>query len=284
MTTLQELTQHLCSAYRTGSNLALLFDYDGTLTPIVEHPDLACLSSATRGLLRRLAERPRVFLGMISGRGLDDLRYHAGLSGLAYAGSGGLELELNRQRFYPPHAQRGEAFLRSMADSLQRIADQFPGAWVELKPLSLTLHYRQVRPDRIAPLRHAAGLVLHHWRESHRCVNGPMAMEITPTLGWDKGTAVTAMLRHFGLPVLPLYFGDHDNDRPGMAAALEAGGFAVGVGAAAPDLCSYRLPEPNSVVAFLTGLDLWLGSVSDGHLVRQNPIASRPPKPDVVLS
>ena len=35
--------QSIVSAYSRGSRLALLFDYDGTLTPIVEHPALARL-------------------------------------------------------------------------------------------------------------------------------------------------------------------------------------------------------------------------------------------------
>ena len=45
---------------RTGAGrpLALLFDYDGTLTPIVRHPSLARLSAANRDRLARLTALP----------------------------------------------------------------------------------------------------------------------------------------------------------------------------------------------------------------------------------
>ena len=42
-------------------NLALLLDYDGTLSPIVKHPDLAILPPETKQVLERLAQRLNPF-------------------------------------------------------------------------------------------------------------------------------------------------------------------------------------------------------------------------------
>ena len=78
---LREIFDEMCKAYRHGSSLVLLFDYDGTLTPIVEHPRLAVLDRKTRRLLASLADRPRVHVGILSGRELDELRALVGCPG-----------------------------------------------------------------------------------------------------------------------------------------------------------------------------------------------------------
>lgn len=48
--------------------LALLLDYDGTLAPIAPHPDLAILPLETKCVLERLANTPDVFVAIVSGR------------------------------------------------------------------------------------------------------------------------------------------------------------------------------------------------------------------------
>src|SRR5262249_29183323 len=60
--------------YRTGRPLVLLFDYDGTLTPIVAHPSLAVLPAPTQTLLATLAGVDGVTVGVVSGRALGHLK------------------------------------------------------------------------------------------------------------------------------------------------------------------------------------------------------------------
>jgi len=84
------ILERLMAAYHRGERLVLVFDYDGTLTPLVAHPSLAHLDPALRDVLARLAATPRVTVGLVSGRGLDDLVGMVGLEGLSYGGSTGL--------------------------------------------------------------------------------------------------------------------------------------------------------------------------------------------------
>jgi len=46
----------------------LLLDYDGTLAPLAPHPDLAILPPETKGVLERLANMSDVYIAIISGR------------------------------------------------------------------------------------------------------------------------------------------------------------------------------------------------------------------------
>lgn len=54
--------------------LALLLDYDGTLAPIAPHPDLAILPNETRCVLERLANTPDVFVAIVSGRNVNNVK------------------------------------------------------------------------------------------------------------------------------------------------------------------------------------------------------------------
>jgi hypothetical protein len=67
---------------RLARHILLLADYDGTLTPIVERPELANLSSFTRGLLRSLARRRNYTVGIVGGRALSDLKTKVGIDGM----------------------------------------------------------------------------------------------------------------------------------------------------------------------------------------------------------
>ena len=138
--TLAEATCQLLTAYQGGAAVALLFDYDGTLTPIVPHPWLAEISAETRELLQQLIQQPRLHLGILSGRSLEELIQMVGLANLYYCGTSGLELDLRGKRLLPPHAEEATHLIDGLARSLQGLAAGASGAWVEKKPLGLTVH------------------------------------------------------------------------------------------------------------------------------------------------
>ena len=61
--------------------MALLLDYDGTLSPIAKHPDLAILPPETKKVLERLANRSDVFIAIVSGRSVDNVKKMVGIEG-----------------------------------------------------------------------------------------------------------------------------------------------------------------------------------------------------------
>ena len=63
---------------------AVFLDYDGTLSPIVSHPDDAVLSDTMRATLNRLSSLCPV--AIVSGRDLSDVRERVAIEGIWYAG------------------------------------------------------------------------------------------------------------------------------------------------------------------------------------------------------
>ena len=73
-----------------------------------------------------------------------ELRKMAGLEGVYYAATGGLEMDLLGRRLTPPGIEAARAPLDQLAARLTDVAARHHGAWVEQKPFGVTLHYRAV--------------------------------------------------------------------------------------------------------------------------------------------
>jgi len=247
--------QWLQAARRQGRTLLLMFDYDGTLTPIVEHPDLAVLAPEVRGVLRGLAEQPGVRIAILSGRSLEDLKRLVQVPGIDYAGCGGLELQLGGVVTQHPQAAKARALLSEVRCRLEQRVSPFAGAWIEVKPLGLTVHFREVAEDRVEALRASLREALKPGADALRVLPGPAALEIFPEVGWSKGTAVRMMVQHAGQGALaPCYFGDHANDASAFEAVAALGGMAVGIGESAPASARFRLTDSHAVHDLLASL------------------------------
>lgn len=57
----------------------MLLDYDGTLAPLAPHPDLAILPLETKSVLERLANMSDVYISIISGRNVHNVKDMVGV-------------------------------------------------------------------------------------------------------------------------------------------------------------------------------------------------------------
>ncbi|MBN1394136.1 MAG: trehalose-phosphatase [Pirellulales bacterium] len=243
--------------YLDGGELALLLDYDGTLTPIVARPEQAVLAPEVRRLLQRLADLPRVHLGVVSGRKLDELKTLVDLPGLCYAGAAGMELELGGKRVVHPRAETVAAATAELIERIEEPLAKYPGAWIEDKRFACTVHYREVAPERIDRLRACVEEIVRREDGGARIVEGPMALEVAPALGWNKGTAVRAIVDHLDAPpgrAMIVYAGDGGNDADAFEAVAAAAGITIGVGPDAPSTARFHLPDTAALHDFLFNL------------------------------
>src|SRR4051812_27878067 len=205
-----------------GKRLAVFLDYDGTLTPIVSHPQDAWLWESMRQTLRSLAAR--VPVAVMSGRDLDDVRGRVLVDGIIYAGShgfdiagaGGLRRELGAA--YLPMLDRAETELR-------QALDEIPGAQLERKHFSVAAHYRNVNGNDAPRVGLAVDAVGAKHRELRR-IDGKKVYELLPGIDWNKGKAMLWLLEALGLEgqnALPIYMGDDRTDEDAFRALENRG-------------------------------------------------------------
>jgi len=250
-----EAVERLQSALQAGE-LYLFFDYDGTLTPIVERPEAADLAAGMRERLAALAER--AFVAVISGRGLKDLKARVGVERLAYAGSHGFELEEPDGGLVErPEAEAAIPALDAVEAQLTELARAIAGAQLERKRFGLAVHYRRVDPARVPELESVVRTAFEAHRERLALKSGKKIWEFVPAANWNKGRALAWILaREAGEAgaTFPVYLGDDVTDED--AFDVVAGrGLAVAVGDGPPDTAAtHRLADVAAVAAFLARL------------------------------
>ena len=248
------LEQRTTLAAHLGARPVLVYlDYDGTLCRVVARPQDAVLAASMRDALARLGAHHVV--GVVSGRELADLRARVGLAELSYAGNHGFEWSLP-----PDGAVRYEAggeYLADVAALAARLASELApieGVLVENKRYSLSVHYRQVAPQRVpevAAAVHAAAAAYERLAvRSGKCV-----LEILPRIDWHKGKVVRRLIAAAGAPgAMPLFIGDDVTDED---VFRELGNDGVGVLVSEtprPSAAQYWLRDADEVQALLRWL------------------------------
>ena len=250
---------------QNARRVLLLLDYDGTLAPIVDRPESASLPQETRDALVKLCARPpagssdplepKLIIGIISARSLEDVSSRVGIAGLIYAGNHGLEIRGPVLDFVHPEALK----IKDKVDqAYRRLKEELAGhaeALVEHKGLSLTVHYRLVSDEVVGKVKDIVEKTILPFLERGELVISPgkMALEIRPNLPWHKGKAIAtiqAALPHTTSSGgdLAMYFGDDLPDEAGFATVQETGGIGVFVGLPGQPTCAlYRLDSPQEV-------------------------------------
>lgn len=225
---LAELTAPLRNAPREA---AVLFDVDGTLAPIVDDPAEASVPAPTREALRALARR-FALVACVSGRRAAEARRLVGVDELAYAGNHGLEVLGPGDRepvLDPALGDRG----RAASDFVAGLGPEELGAAglrVEDKGPIQALHWRRASDPGGAEHR-AREVAERAMRVGLEPRWGRKVLELRPTVGIDKGTAVRRLLDRDDLEVA-LFAGDDRTDLDAFRALHELredGSLAVAV-------------------------------------------------------
>ena len=181
----------------------LAFDFDGTLAPIVAHPDDVKVPDVISRGLARLARRHPV--AIITGRAVADVRPRLGFTPQYVIGNHGAEdpdstgPAITGESLDPLRA-RIESHARALRDA---------GVEVEDKQLSLALHYRRATDQQAAQACIAKvldGLDPTLGRFGGKCVDNIVAAGLP-----DKGDALVDLMRRAEVGAA-FFVGDDVND------------------------------------------------------------------------
>ena len=254
--------QQIVERIRNADQVLLLSDFDGTLSPIVGRPEEAVLPNGTRRAIEALAAHQRVSVAVISGRALSDIKNKVGIRNITYAGNHGIEIEGPWLKFVHPAAEAMRPMMRHLHSTLSKALACFEGALVEDKGLTLSVHYRLVREDRVGELRRVCEETVHGLLSEGqiRTTEGKKVCEIRPGVQWDKEDALALLMSGWTSSAgqsasLALFLGDDLTDEGAFKVVDRLGGVSIFVGESGSSTAAqYFLRSPDEVAVFLERL------------------------------
>jgi len=181
----------------------LAFDFDGTLAPIVEHPDDARVPlEVAQGLTRLAALGP---VAIITGRSVDDVTPRLGFKPHYIVGNHGAE---DPARELPVQADEALDEVRERAVTHAE-ALRLAGVEIEDKQYSLALHYRAA-PDAGAALLRIESL-LQGIEPALKRFGGKCVVNVVAEGLPDKGDALASLVQRAGAGSA-VFVGDDVND------------------------------------------------------------------------
>ncbi len=171
-----------------SKKLVFFLDYDGTLTPIVDKPELAILSEEMRSVVKELSEKHTV--AIVSGRMREDVENLVKIDGLFYAGSHGFDIVGPGFSMINPKVKEIVPLVTSIIEQLKEKLGDIPGLLVEEKKFSTAVHYRLVDEDKyLSKIKEVVEKVVED-NDALRLMSGKKVFEILPNIEWNKGMAI----------------------------------------------------------------------------------------------
>lgn len=230
----------------------LMFDFDGTLSPIVADPRTATISpSARRSLVACVRKFPVV---VISGRALSDVRRRVGIRGVWYAGNHGLERSYGSVHGRARISPKVRSALRTACRALSDLMDEYPGLRVHDKRLSLSVHVRNVRTSQLASLRRDVRAILTPLgRQGIEFKEGQEYIyNVRPKDGPHKGGAARMACAQLPRRFLPVFIGDDATDEDAFRVLKR--GITIRVGKSRGSVARYYMRRRVEVDRFLSAL------------------------------
>jgi trehalose-phosphatase len=202
--------------------------------------------------LEKLRDLPSVYLAVISGRSLEDLREKVGVLDIIYAGNHGLEIENPDGRHKKMFSSVRRRELKKITQNVQNSLKEIPGILFEEKGPILSVHYRNVPQRFFDRIPQVLKKELQQRRGRWKTASGKMVFEIRPNVEFHKGEAVREILKTFpSLGLLPIYLGDDQTDEDAFRV-LKGQGISVFVGPGGfSSEADFFLRNPDEVQEFL---------------------------------
>lgn len=241
-------------ASENGGRLLLFLDYDGTLVPLEERPELATPPTHLLEQLRRLCERENIDVVVISGRMIEEVERMLPVEGLTLAGTHGVQIRYSDGESF---AWGGAAAVRPTLDCIRDelgAIEGVEGVLVERKASSIALHYRLVDRSMVEEVKGAFRELVQEIDLGGmlEVIQGAEVLEARAR-GWNKGHAVEHILERLG--GYPAYLGDDTTDEDAFAFLSGMGTTVLVSDPRRETSARYHLKDPTEVWKLLLSIE-----------------------------
>jgi len=241
------------SVLHTDKKMVFFLDYDGTLTPIVDSPELAVITDDMKQTVEQLAKIHTV--AIVSGRMREDVQNLVGIKGLFYAGSHGFDIK-GPGGFSMIHPV-AEKTIPLVSEIIEQLKDKFlhiEGALVEEKKFSVAAHYRKVKNQKDLKFIEESVNSIVQKHDELRLLKGKKVFEILPNIDWDKGKAIRWIMNALEIPwdtTSAFYIGDDTTDEYAFRTIITRGtAIMVTDEPLNPSTADFQLNSPKEVKKF----------------------------------
>ena len=244
-------TKSLVYDYHQSRKRLLLFDYDGTLQPIVKHPEDAKPSRQTLAMLKRLGSDKRNEVVIISGRDRTVLDLWVKDLPVTLVAEHGAYIKRRGAKTWHKTHYTNSNWKNEVEKLFNDYAHETPGVMIEHKEWAIVWHYRNASPfyaqKNLVALRRLLKPVIK--KERLVLKEGKKALEVHH-LDISKSHITQEWLLNDQDFVLAI--GDDATDED-MFVILPPESYSIKVGRGR-SAANYRLPDPTAVHALLRKL------------------------------
>jgi trehalose 6-phosphate synthase/phosphatase len=243
----------LLRSVRESERLLLLLDYDGTLVPFADTPDLAPPDAKLKELLRSVAERPSTSIHILSGRTRNTLEKWFGGLPVALHAEHGYWSRIGPEDSWEALFEAPVDWKKRLLLMLEKFVVTTPGTLIEEKSAGVAWHYRMADPDFGAIQAEKLKLEIESELEEMpvEILTGSKVIEVR-LRGVNKGIIASRLIaRDEGQSTL-LAMGDDRTDED-MFAAVQLAGVTVHVGTG-PSIAQYRVEDWIAARRLLAGI------------------------------
>ncbi|KAF3934803.1 Trehalose-phosphatase [Dactylellina cionopaga] len=281
--------QLLLEQYQRSTRRLFMFDYDGTLTPIVKDPQAAIPTDKIIRTIKKLASDPQNSVWIVSGRDQAFLEQWMGdIAELGFSAEHGSFVRRPRSSEWVNLTEKFDmSWQKDVLDIFQYYTERTQGSFIERKRCALTWHYRRADPDYGAfqareCQSHLENTVMQKY--DVEVMTGKANLEVRPTFV-NKGEIAKKLVAEYpddAKPDFVLCLGDDTTDED-MFRALRRSTlptehvFAVTIGASTKmTLASWHLLEPADVI---DSVGLLIGTVPETEEGGQTEAEQAPVEP-----
>lgn len=261
--TKQTLASQLPSAYTLfdknvfkDKQPVIFLDFDGTLAPIVNNPEDACLSPEMYELMKKLLEQ--VTCVILTGRDRADIEKRIDLRGMIFAGSHGYEIKGRELDWVFEEGLASVAALDDAQNELETLLAGEQGVTLERKKFAIAVHYRHVPEEKAQNVVDKVQGVISQYRSCLKPGPGKKVLELKPNCEWNKGKALEWLMNKLNFDLnthIPVFIGDDLTDEDAFAIVQNHGvGIVVCEDTQRYTRASYSLATPEDVYTFLNQL------------------------------